>query len=659
MVEDPHKLIDEAAVVSFDIFDTLILRGVLRPVDLFAQVALEGGEAPDSFTALRVDAEQEARRRAWDREKRVEVTLQEIYDALGELNGWEPSRTSHLLQLEEQAEGRYCRRNPYVYSLYRYALDQGKQVILVSDIYLDEGWVRTILTGLGYEEYAHLFVSSAHGETKSNGGLYRIVLESLNIPAHEILHIGDNMDSDVRMAEKAGLRAWAYTKCSDQLEKAPALKRRLAAGKTEKNLTGSEALVESIWKGLVINRLLCRRHEAGPAKDDLDVGSFWEELGYVHVGILYLGLVTWLRSRLMEDGTDRVYFLSRDGYIMKEVYDRLLACGAKGPPAHYLYASRRAFNLAAIRKLDEAHTDFLVSGTSRLSVAQFLGRISIDSAEYIRQIQEVGLPGPNYVIDSGEDYGRLRALFRALAPSIEARATDERSLLHAYLEQMGLLAGGEAAIVDIGWHGSLQNSLNLLLRDSSSDTKLTGHYLATFPPAASFVESGDRHRGYLAESGEPKSTYDAIFASVEVFEWVFSADHGSVIRFAEGPEGVRPILEQSEVDEGKILLARHMQRGALDFIDDFLEQWRPPEQIEISPQMAARPLFNLLRSPSSREARSLGDLPHAEGFGDVYVQRSIARPSETLLNPFRYHRLLREYRTAFWRRGYRKRLLGF
>ncbi|MFP6640783.1 MAG: hypothetical protein VCC04_11115, partial [Myxococcota bacterium] len=198
-----------------------------------------------------------------------------------------------------------------------------------------------------------------------------------------------------------------------------------------------------------------------------------------------------------------------------------------------------------------------------------------------------------------------------------------------------------------------------LLAGCSSDTRLAGYYLATFPPAARFVEAGDRHRGYLTECGQPESMYHAIFKSVEIFEWIFSAHHGSVIFFAEGPEGVRPVLEESEADAAKGALAHRMQRGALEFVDDFLGQWRPSERIEMSPALAARPLFNLLRAPSLTEARKLGDLPHAEGFGDVYVQRSIAKPSETLINPFRYHHLVHEYRTAFWRRGYRKRLLGF
>ena len=660
MVENLRKMIDRAAVVSFDIFDTLILRGVVRPVDLFAQVALEGGEPPETFSALRVDSEREARRRAWATQQRTEVTLEEIYDVLCELADEEEAWTCRLMNIERGVERRCCRRNPYLHSVYEYALTQGKQVIFVSDIYLDEDLIRTLLHDNGYDGYSELFISSSHGETKSTGKLYRIALERIGVPPGQVLHIGDDHDTDVRMAEKLGLMAWHYPKCLDRLEKSRPLKRRLATLKEASSVNGSEALAESTWQGLAINRRLCHRNSLDPGGEvSGGADTFWQELGYVHVGIFYLGLVTWLRRKLVEEGADRVYFLSRDGYIMKELYDRLLASGAKGPPAHYLYASRRAFNLAAIDEVDENNTDFLVSGTSRLTVAQFLTRISIDPAACSVEIAEAGLPGAGYPIESGEDYGRLRALFRTLAPHIKARAVEERGLLHTYLEDMGVLDGGDAAIVDIGWHGSLQHSLNRVLAGFGADTRLTGYYLGTFPPAGRFVEAGDRHRGYLCECGEPQWMHRAIKESVEIFEWIFSSHHGSVIRFVEGVDGVEPVLEESEEDAAKMALAHRMQRGALEFVDEFLSQWELPERIVIPPALAVRPLLNLLRGPSLDEARKLGDLPHAEGFGDVYVQRPIAKPSGTLLNPFCYHRLVDEYRAAFWRRGYRKRLLGF
>ena len=560
------------------------------------------------------------------------------------------------MQFEQDAERRYCRRNPYLHSLYTYALKQSKPVIFISDIYLDESLIRTILDEAGYGVYSNLFVSSRYGESKSNGGLYRVALESLDVPPQEVLHIGDNIDSDVHMARKAGLAVWHYGKCSDELSKAPALERRLATPDNPVKASGSEPLAESIWKGLVINRLLCQRGRAASANDESTTDSFWEDLGYVHVGILYLGLLTWLRRKLVEEHADRVYFLSRDGYIMKEVYERLLATGGEGPSAHYLYASRRAFNLAAIHEMDERHTDFLVSGTSRLTVTQFLGRIGLNSAKCVEEIQSVGLPGPEYRIESGEDYGRLRALFRTLAPGIEAKASDERVLLGAYFKEMGLLTGGQSAVVDIGWHGSLQHSLNLLLADSSPKTELTGYYLATFPPAEALVEAGNRHRGYMAECGQPESMYNAVLESVEILEWIFSANHGSVLRFSKGAKGIQPVLERSEIDKEKTALAQRMQRGALDFVDDFLAQWESSDKIEITPQLASRPLLHLLRHPSLEEARKLGDLPHAEGFGDVYVQRPIAKPSATLFNPFAYRRLAQGYKNSFWRRGYLKRL---
>src|SRR5262249_37255513 len=80
-----------AEVVSFDVFDTAILRALADPADLF--VLMEGtvGRAlrtafPD-FAAARRHSEMVARERAWLSRQNREVTLQEIYAVLGEVVG--------------------------------------------------------------------------------------------------------------------------------------------------------------------------------------------------------------------------------------------------------------------------------------------------------------------------------------------------------------------------------------------------------------------------------------------------------------------------------------------------------------------------------------------------------------------------------------------
>lgn len=62
------------------------------------------------------------------------------------------------------------------------------------------------------------------------------------------------------------------------------------------------------------------------------------------IGPLVVGFVLWLAHRLRECPCDAVLFSARDGWIIKDVYDRVRAthAGSDLPPSVYLYASRLA-----------------------------------------------------------------------------------------------------------------------------------------------------------------------------------------------------------------------------------------------------------------------------------------------------------------------------
>lgn len=79
----------------------------------------------------------------------------------------------------------------------------------------------------------------------------------------------------------------------------------------------------------------------------------------------------------------------------------------------------------------------------------------------------------------------------------------------------------------------------------------------------------------------------------------------------------------------------------------------------MSPDLALQPLMEVLRDPTATEAVRLGDLEYAEGFGNVYQQRYIAKPPAALTALINPRSLVDRYRQAFWKTGYMKRLRSF
>lgn len=650
MREDIRERLSACRVVSFDIFDTLVLRSLERPVDVFALVARRyeaaHGRLPLPFPRVRENAEAVHRKEAFEASGAEEISLDGIYDCLVRRYGLPARAAERLKILEVAAEVDVAVANPEAKAVFEACLAQGKTVVLTSDMYLPEEAVRAILTHCGYAGYVRLYLSSSHGRTKSGGGLYRLPREELACRFEDILHLGDNRESDHLAAGKLGLHSVHLPKPKDRAE-AAGLFDGLAFTEAARR---AYALEIAAYKGHLINVAQAGLHAR-------DMGEFWYALGYKTAGILFYGFIDWLRRRLKADGISRVFFLSRDGHIYHRLFERL--CAMRGDDSFrtsYLYASRRALNFAAITKLTPEDLHFLISGSSRLTPAQYLERIGLDGAAHGEAIRRAGFAGTEIV--EGIGFKRLQQLFTDLEPELVAAASAERAILADYLEAEGFFAEERVAVVDIGWHGTLQDSLDRLSRCLGKTTVIHGYYMGTFSWA------GERARrmpmsGYLCHLGQPAYFNDIIGLSIEIFETLHVAPHGSVIRFAREDGRVVPVLDANTFERPKVELARRMHAGVEDFFQDF-DPTAAGMQLKLAPEVTAEPLHRLLLNPTDEELCRLGDIPHADGFGDIYQTRCLAKPPsylQALLRPLRFRE---EYRKSFWKRGFllrRRRLL--
>lgn len=658
MAKTVRSLVEQAGFVSFDVFDTAVLRIVKEPTDLFDLVErwyrTTVGPLTFRLKEVRIESERLARERAWVRNGRTETTLDEIYQCMQEAFGAAHETAMALKDLEIATELKGCTRNDEIYAIYRDCLETMKPILFVSDMYLPSEVIRQILHRCGYERFQRLFVSSALGVTKSSGDLYDYMLKELACRPQEILHIGDHYDSDVTVAKRYGLATYFYEKCGERVRRLdPHRRHRLQ--RCASPAAGEGSVEASIYVATILRCLLANGSTPHEGSDDL----FWYEFGYISAGPLLFGFIGWLLMRAVEDQAETLYFLSRDGHILKRIYDQLSQRVKHAPPSEYLYASRRALNVPAITELDERTMNFLVSGTSILRVAQFLERIGLDPSFFTGTVREAGFSSLDQQVRTGADYAKLRILFRSITDEIGRVAAEERPFILDYFRRMGILDRKRIGIVDIGWHGTLQNSIGTLLSLSGRKADIKGYYLGTFSPARAMRDRGQEMAAYLCEYGEPESRHAVIKLCVELFEFLHLAPHGSVLRFAARNGHVAPVLEENDLERPKMNKASAVQRGVLDFVKDFEVAWQQFRFLSIPPDLALQPIREVLRDPTLTEAVMLGDLEHAEGFGNVYEQRYIAKPPGLLTAFIKPRSLFDRYRQAFWKTGYMKRLRSF
>lgn len=299
--------IQQHEVISFDIFDTLLLRPYVKPSDLF--VHLERLENASGFAKARIEAERTARRKHSEKE---DVSFDEIYAEI------EPN-FSALKNKEMELERQVLTANPEMKEAFDYTLQQGKRVVITSDIYLPTNFLQQVLEEKGYMGFHKIYVSGDQGKVKGSGHLFDYLLQDENAKnAANVLHIGDNKHSDKDMAEKKGISAIWYQKRIDKLFS----ENKRAKIFYDKHRNELDA---SILLGMLAL--------SNPT------GNYWYDFGYTYAGPTILGFMKWLDKQAQKDGCKEILFVARDGYTPEKVFNIIKT--DENIRTHYVYAPRR------------------------------------------------------------------------------------------------------------------------------------------------------------------------------------------------------------------------------------------------------------------------------------------------------------------------------
>lgn len=345
--------------VSFDIFDTLLVRPFYTPTDLFelldARVTeLLGTIDRIDFRKHRMEAEHVARRR-FTGQGREDVTLDEIYQVLGEMLELGKEQMELVKSWEIEQELRFCRPRKFARELFDMARSAGKRVIITSDMYLPIAVVERLLEKNGYSGYEKLYLSSNLGLTKATGRLYAHIAGELGIEPGHILHIGDNETADVRRAKEQGWQALHLPKCTDMLMNALS---GTYSGEVFQKAYGESFLhrFQSLKDFLGLRTMLAVvagrifDNPFRPLQEDSDFNGEPEILGYGVLGMHLFAIADWLQREMRQEGFERLCFMARDGYLPMQAYEALRKIYPEAPETVYAHFTRSSILPLRIRK---------------------------------------------------------------------------------------------------------------------------------------------------------------------------------------------------------------------------------------------------------------------------------------------------------------------
>jgi len=583
-----------ARIESFDVFDTALVRTWLRPGDLFESIGellvargvLAGPGAAQAWAAARVDAEL-ALRRTRGAAGVEEVTLGEIHQALGGRFGLDAEGCARSLQAELDAELHAVRPVRAILREVAVVRARGDPVMFVSDIYLAEEHVRSMLRACGYpvdDPVVRVFTSASRGVTKHTGRLYGAIAAELLAASATWHHRGDSRRSDVQLARRSGLRATHVVEATPT-----AREERLYQAFGRSFRRAGSAIAGS----------------ARAARVDLQAtearAATIEAVGATVAGPVLASFALWCLHAARRAGANRIYFLARDGQVIREIAARFAGALGWEIDCRYLLGSRQALHLPSLRAFDDDFPRWFLAGAVGQTARQLLRRLRIDPA--------TDPVAPNQELDAPLDLDRARAFAAsivgspALAAAVLQKASEQRQLLTEYLEAQGWISRGPQVVVDVGWVGRMQQSLYRVLAGTGvPELRIIGLYFGLLSMT-------------YASPGSSYATFHrfARRLNVPITEVMTSADHGSVVGYMRRSDGsVDGELSSPQNREALAWGLMAQRAGIARFVDNLLATAPPawfadPGLVDAWRGASEAQMADFMEWPSVEEARAFGD----------------------------------------------------
>jgi predicted HAD superfamily hydrolase len=585
-------------VVSFDIFDTLLVRAIDHPSNVFFFLKDEPVFHGCSFSAplhyLRADAESLARQALFNTTGSGEVNLSEIYAVFCKRNNLSLNLIPQFVAAEENVERKLCYPNPFFLKLYQRAIDAGKRVVIATDMYLHKTFLLQLLSEKGFPvAEKNLFVSSDLRVSKQDGALFNKMLDDLQIQPKNVLHLGDHFISDYKKPEEMGINVLLHT-------------HKASSNEMNRCYSEESAAVQSYLRGMI----RVKRHTTSLPED------FWTWMGYRVFGPLTTGFCCWLNAQFQADGIEKAWFLLRDGELPYRVWNELYP-DHPSVKAGLIPSSRRAFVFPTLEIAPMFALQNLLSCIKPLPVRKYLERLKVSAEDLESEFKDFGFTSLDEMIDARIDKKRLCDFFcrPRVMKALLARSRQERRLTEAFFKQEGMFEKKRFAVIDLGWNGTIQKTIYLMLSDQREAPSMKGYYFAT---RASFMDNnvlGVEHASYLAYKGIPNDIDQAIRSCFVFLETVYSSLSGSLVCFKRNANKIEGVFQNPDKTEKQAMIVSKIHEGTLRFVHDFKKSNQDFSFSDVPSLVAAEELFRLFSHPTPEEAKQIGNLTHCENYG--------------------------------------------
>lgn len=530
--------------ISFDIFDTLIMRKISSSSDIYRLVELKLSDKNINipFAKLRYNAEKKLRKSG----RKKDYSIDEIYIEFQNLTNISREECDRIKKEEIETELENVVPRKEIIEVYHFIRNElHKKTAIISDMYLTTDIIKRMLQKCGITEFDELRISCERQARKEDGSMWDIFLkEHVN---QKILHIGDNEKSDVQLPEQKGIDVFHIMSSKDLFD-------QTNVGRKFKIKDFST--IDSIAFGIVLNRYFNSPFSQNDNKFSIKIDKPYD-LGYCIIGPIVADYLMWVVRDAKRRKIDKLLMFAREGYLFNNMFNIIkeYSNNVVDISADYIYVSRRSTMVASIENINDIKSalNIYYEGSLRDLLKNRFGLDSSDNIQEIEKITDINihLPGDATIV-----YNKIESVCNLI---IE-RAEYERKNYLKYTNS--IVDGKNMAVLDIGYSGSIQYYLSKI-----TGKTFIGYYFATDNKNTALRISGNEMMGRYIENDEIQpASKSYIHRYSLLLETVLTSPDNQLCYI---DDDVKPVFRKEEKSAVDKKIIEQIHSGAIGFAKDF------------------------------------------------------------------------------------------
>ncbi len=285
--------------------------------------------------------------------------------------------------------------------------------------------------------------------------------------------------------------------------------------------------------------------------------------GHDLFGPFLYGFTKWLREKIKKNGDRKIFFFSRDGFLMQKAYDLLEKEQPLGLEQYYVYFSRNSLRRGLLWHCDSFEKSLRYLSKRRfIEMAEVASYYGLERDELDPVLREIGIEwNENLTFDTLCDNKKVKTMYERFENVIMERSRNQYDTVIGYLKQINM--DGQCAIVDIGWHGTMQYYLEQLIEIAGLDIKVNGYYVGSSP----IEQHKGKSEGYLF-CEQNLALRKSVLCFLGGYEKLFQSLEGSTDGYFIAGKEIVPVLKPYEYEKDREIQSyiMNLQTGALDYV---------------------------------------------------------------------------------------------